>query len=193
MEDHSPWGPIQSSTSYGDGVRMVETAGHGGFLVDRAVNAGIPAHLRIASGAYEEDCDWALVVLALPERFPDDLTKIAIETVRNWRPHAYEKHFGVELQPGESLMRDRKLFKEAHAEDWVAIAAIGLDTRHEDGSNNVEVTAAIGGDRSRSDHATFIVPNSEYRTRGRHGFVIDPERHPRIDTVEPEAMAPAGP
>jgi len=63
----TPWGPIDTVTTIAPGVRAVSTASHGGFLLDPEVNARIPAPLRRESGAYEEDCEWAIVVVALPE------------------------------------------------------------------------------------------------------------------------------
>src|SRR3546814_13103769 len=59
----TPWGMAQSSEIYADGVVFHSTASHGGIKLDRARNAAMPAMLRVASGWYEEDCEWSKFAL----------------------------------------------------------------------------------------------------------------------------------
>ena len=37
-----------------------------------------------------------------------------------------------------------------------------------------------GGRFRDGEEREYLVPTDEYRARGRHGFVIDPSRHPRV-------------
>ena len=73
---YSPWGAVQTEKVIGDGVRLVTTSSHGGFLVTEPALSQMPAILKAFSpwagvGAYEEDCDWVIVVLAFPHLFSD--------------------------------------------------------------------------------------------------------------------------
>lgn len=72
----TPWGAAQTVRNLAPGVVHVTTASHGGFLVTDEVLAKWPVGLRelepfAGHGAYEEDCDWSIVALAMPELFPD--------------------------------------------------------------------------------------------------------------------------
>lgn len=80
----TPWGAPQTVDDIGEGVCFVSTASHGGYYVPPAVNERIPAHWRAISwnnqaarGWYEEDCDWALVALALPHLFIREEVELA--------------------------------------------------------------------------------------------------------------------
>jgi hypothetical protein len=103
----SPWGGIHDAKEYAPGIWRVSTASHGGFIISDEREAAIPAHLK--SGAengdygYEEDCGWALVVIAFREElkdhrmpsYPEGQTTLgyAIETLRGWYPKAYAIEF----------------------------------------------------------------------------------------------------
>lgn len=89
----SPWGEVQTMRDFGDGVTFVTTAGHGGFIVSREAAERMPRELReigqdIGRGvlAFEEDCCYAAVVLAFPEKFPADTVRTADESIRHWFP-----------------------------------------------------------------------------------------------------------
>lgn len=83
----TPWGPSQHVVNVAEGIRFVETASHGGYLLDADRNARIPLAWRAISwngnghrGWYEEDCDWALVALTFPAAFPPDAADAARKT-----------------------------------------------------------------------------------------------------------------
>ena len=168
----TPWGIAQTSVAYTEGIVCHSTASHGGFQVDEERSAAMPAALRNRDGWYEEDAEWAKVATAFPALFTDYEREHAERTLRDWNPDAWEAAYGRALRPSESFVRDRQHFEAAHARSWVVIAAISS----RDHPGQVECTAARGGDRRAKDRRSFLVPADEYRI-GRHGFVIDPERH----------------
>lgn len=168
----SPWGASQGGAVYAEGVVFHVTASHGGFNLDDARNTAMPAALRIESGWYEEDCDWAMVAFGFPELFTTYERRIAEKTLRDTYPERWEAVHGRPLAPGESFTKDRHLFEEAHAQDWIVISAsVSGNT-----PGLVKCVAALGGKRDRRPYRGFLVPKAEYRF-GPHGFVIDEARH----------------
>lgn len=167
----TPWEWSQGAEVYAEGVVFHSTAGHGGFNLDDTRNATMPAILRIESGWYEEDCDWALVAFGFPELFTAYERRIAEKTLRDTFPERWEAIHGRALAPGESFMNDRRLFEVAHAQDWIVVSAIRSDVR----PGFVECIATLGGDRAGSRRC-YLVPAGEYRCEP-HGFVIDEARH----------------
>ena len=89
----TPWGRADSVKAIGtiglDTIYSVETPSHGGYFVPKRLLHRIPqAHQERAarwSGSpqwYEEDCEWASVVIAFPELFASftlDAAKEAME------------------------------------------------------------------------------------------------------------------
>lgn len=183
MATSTPWGPSQHSKKYGRGIIFYGTAGHGGFHVSRTLNVKIPQYLRNEDGWYEEDCEYAKVVIAFPDRFPDDTVKHATESLRGWNPDAYEAHFGVVLGPGESYIKDQRRFQEDHKNDLVVVSAYG---DHQPGvpSGFVGVVAYVGGRDAnyqfKGEPRYFLVPDEEYTSRRRYGFAVDLERHQEV-------------
>jgi len=180
MSTSTPWGPSQHVERYGPGITWYETASHGGYHVAPTLQAKMPDYLRIEGGWYEEDCDWARVVVFFPERFRGEQVTAADETLKNWAPAAWEAHFRRALVPGESYIRDQELFRERTKTEWVVISAVG-DWHQDVPPGMVGCWARLGG--SRSPHAIerrFLVPAGEYDARGsggHFGFVVDVDRH----------------
>ena len=173
MRVSTPWGMSQGATVYVDGIVCHSTASHGGFKLDRARNAAMPRALRIDGGWYEEDGEWAKVALGYPDLFTDREKASADRTLRDWYADAWEAVHGRALLPQESFQRDRERFEREHTADWVVISAI----RSEWHPGYVETVATLGGLRLDGvRQRRFLVPDDEY-TAGRHGFVIDLERH----------------
>ena len=168
----TPWGMAQSSEIYADGVVFHSTASHGGIKLDRARNAAMPAMLRVAGGWYEEDCEWSKVAIGFPDLFTDYERRHADRTLRDYYPECWEAVHGRTLEPGKSFANDRRLFREAHAQDWVVVSAITSKER----LRFVDCVATLGGDGTASSRRRFLVPDTEYRA-GPHGFVIDEQRH----------------
>lgn len=171
----TPWDLSQVSLTYADGVVFYSTASHGGFKLDDARNAAVPDPLRHEDGWYEEDEDWAKVAVAFPALFTSLERRHAEKTVRNAWPDYWEAVHGRALAPGESWAKDRRLFHDTHAQDWIVVSA-GMSKAH---PGMVECYAALGGDRMVNKRRGFLVPSDEY-VIGRFGFVIDEARHREI-------------
>lgn len=174
----TPWGMSQSATIYAEGIVFHSTAGHGGFKLDRARNAGMHPALRLSGGWYEEDAEWALVAAGYPDLFTYREQAMADRAMRDWYPDAWEAVHGRTLSAAESFTRDRQQFARRHAKDWVVISAV----RSSDHPGMVEALATVGGDRNSQETRRFLVRVGEYAA-GRHGFVIVPAFHQDIVRV----------
>jgi len=185
---HSPWGPVQYQTAITDDITWVGTAGHGGCKVSPKLNKTIPDYLRNEDGWYEEDCDWSKVFVALEAHIllanMDACSAKIINagdhktTLLAYYPDAFEQFYGVPVEPGQSYTRDKQLFAKKHANDYIAVSA----STDKNDPNMVIVTACIGGRNENGQYNApvweFHVTSEEYKTRSKHGFVIDPKRHP---------------
>jgi hypothetical protein len=185
MATNTPWGPAQQKVAYGRGINFYSTAGHGGYKVSTKLNASMPDHLRIPDGWYEEDCDWARVVAAFPDRFSVNVQDAAKKTLAKWAPDAYEQQYGEVLLPGQSYIKDAREFENTHAQDLVVVSAIGSGASYAPNvpKGMVGCIARIGAKRNGLDKANdryFLVPENEYRQRSAHGFVIDVSKHQEI-------------
>lgn len=171
--DITPWGASQGATHYGEGVVFHATASHGGFHLSEVRNTLVDHRLRRHNGWYEEDAEWAIVALTFPDLFTNLERRSADQTVRDSWPDAWEAIRGTILEPGQSFEKDRRVFHERHAEDWIVISAIHSDHH----SGFVETIATRGGERGPSvEERRFLVPIADYDP-GRFGFVIDPAQH----------------
>jgi hypothetical protein len=91
----TPWGRAQVQKRWTDGIYEFETATHGGFYLQPEWNAVIPEALIAGSanaeqcrnGWYEEDVDWAIVVLSFPYIFGAKLARQAVVQLRNDNPN----------------------------------------------------------------------------------------------------------
>lgn len=103
---HSPWGPIQhaSNLEAQHGVTAVSTASHGGIKVDAEINLCIPDYMRVASGWYEEDCDWCLPVIGLHHskkcdvKFSRKIRGMAYKTFLQFYPRRFTLFFKPKKQ-----------------------------------------------------------------------------------------------
>jgi len=179
MAKYSPWGPIQDTTEITEGVSFVSTAGHGGLKLDRKRNAEMPEALRRKGGWYEEDCEYSLVMVGLPQYFKPEEVARAHQTAKNWFPDEYEAFTGTIIPLNESYIKQERQFAIDHANDYVVVAAWG-DWNKAVPKGMVGVAACKGGDRN-TERRCFLVPDDEYKTRSHFGFVIDTARHQPID------------
>lgn len=103
--ERTPWGIADGATQYGPGLVFYYTPSHGGFHVEPDLLATMPAHLRSIrpfcgqEGWYEEDCDYALVALAFPDRFhPDELSAAGDIFKAHHAKHLTREHAALCLQ-----------------------------------------------------------------------------------------------
>ena len=182
----SPWGQVDHEREVAPGMTFVSTASHGGFKLDRRLNAEVPEYMRRPGGWYEEDVDWAVVAVVFPAAFSEKEQESAVHTFRNWRPDAYERFFGEEIPPGQSHVKDERRCLEEHRDDYIGMAAYG-DWKAGVPKGQVGVFAGRGGrgpdGRYPKDTAWFLVPEDEYRQSTPCGFVVDESRHPRVEEL----------
>lgn len=181
----TPWGHAQTTKTLGEGVAFVSTPGHGGFFVAPEQNEKVPAYMRDASGWYEEDVDWAIVATVFPALFSDEDRARAEDTLRNWRPEAWESWTGRALTAGQSSERDRVAHYLAHQADQIVIAAWG-GPMNRIPAGQVLVCAKTGG-RDPEGHIAsdareswHLVTDAAYAARSPHGFVV-PAGTPETD------------
>lgn len=178
------WGAVQSEKLLAPGITSISTPSHGGILVEKQLNLLIPEYMRSPDGAYEEDIDWSIVATVFPHAFTREQRGHAKEILRHSIPMAYELYYNEVIPPGESHAKDEIAFKILHQNDYIGLAAFG-DWHPEVPPGEVVVFAARGGRTANygipKDRAYFVVSPDEYEERSPYGFVIDEERHPRIN------------
>ncbi len=168
----TPWGKSDYQKEVTKEIVFHATPGHGGYKVYDKQNKRIPDYMRKDQGWYEEDCEWALVVVSLPEFFPEKTVLEAKNTFRNWFPKEYEQFYGVTLAPGESYINDHNNFDKAHENDMVVVSALGTD------NHMVICMATKGGKRSHEEwnHPKwYLITSEKYSTRKGFSYVIQPE------------------
>jgi hypothetical protein len=86
----TPWGKADHYSNLGQGIFACSTSSHGGIFVPPELLHNIPAAARNDakrwSGSeqwFEEDCCWAHVAAALPDRFTPEQVKAAISLNRS--------------------------------------------------------------------------------------------------------------
>lgn len=170
---HSPWGPVQSSTTIADGIYTVSTRSHGGFKLDRSRNANVPPCVRAAGGWYEEDLAWCWVAISYPNHFKPEDVASAKQAAKNWFPDQYLLIFGGTLDPSESRELRRRAFAVSTHEQYVVRSASG-DWARGVPKGMVRVHAHKA---STNEERCFLVDAVEYDQRGPFGFVVDERRH----------------
>jgi len=111
MATQTIWGAAQNKIKFATGINFYTTASHGGFVLSKGKNAQMPEYLRNDNCSYEEDCEFAKVILAFPQYFKEKEIDSAKECLKAWNPYCYERMFNVVLQPGESYIKDKDLEK----------------------------------------------------------------------------------
>lgn len=190
----TPWGVADYQTEVAPGIMRVETSSHGGIFLDGERNAKIPAYMRrgnaVDGGWYEEDCEACIPACVFRDEFYEDYKRRVagvssentpqsfdqivdgeIRTLRQWFPDEYEKFTGRTIEPGESTVRDERLFYERYKGHWVTVSAVG-DWHKGVPKGQVGVIAKKLGQEVTSGEKWFLLPLQTYRTRGNHGYVI---------------------
>jgi hypothetical protein len=101
----------------------------------------------------------------------------AVDSAKNWSPDVYEALTGETVAVGDSYMLTKRAFEKEHENDYVTRAAWG-DWHDAVVEGKVGVFAVR---RADGDEAYFLVGGDEYDDRDRFGFVVDTERHERVE------------
>ena len=187
----TPWGTADHITILADGVRRVDTPSHGGYKLDARMNRKVAEAWRQDGGWYEEDCDWAIVVITFPDLFPLDAIGPAHDTAINWYPDAYCTVTGTPIESiAERSWKLRQRAAEiANAEKWVVVSAFGSWHKAVP-EGMVGVVTSLGGKRTvGTPTRNFLVSAEEYEKAAHDWFAIDPDRHQRWVGPDAEAVA----
>jgi hypothetical protein len=195
---NTPWGRGRVTETLPNGIKRVDTPGHGGYFVPAELREKMPAPYRTdpwsGNGWFEEDCGWAMVAASFPEHFDEKSLADADRTLRNWFPSQWEEVNGRELQPGESMKRDEERFFANHANDFLSVCAYG-DWHKRVPEGMVGVVCVRGGRDLKTgsyegrESRGFLVPEAEYvKKPGDFAFIADPERYAAWDE-EPSTKA----
>lgn len=138
--------------------------------------------------SYEEDCEWAIAIVALPslvndpKLFSGTLNQVledARNRLRNNYPDIYEELTGEKTTPENSHKRAQEQFERENASNWVVISASG-DWKVGCPTGYMECIATLGGRRKRQGQAVpkeriFYITARAYEKRDlRFGYVIQP-------------------
>lgn len=126
------WGTPDIASQLLPGIWEVHTPGHGGMILSDERQAAMPEALRLEGVSYEEDVDWALVVLAfaaefnrLPTKGFDLLVENARASVKAWHPDRYSAHTGEIVEAKHSHVLRRREAVSAQIGNYVVVSASG--------------------------------------------------------------------
>ena len=181
MATYTPWGYADGKTKYAVGVNFYTTPSHGGIILSEGKNKLIPDYARRDDRAYEEDCDYAIVVTFLGQFFSEEMRTSAKASLRVWNPDIYERYYGEVIPSGESWVKDKRVFKSVTRESFVVTSASG-DWHADVPEGYVGVTAVKA---STDERREFLVNARHYAERGQFGYVINEAfDHPWFKTVK---------
>lgn len=117
---YSIWGEPHHAVEIVPGIWQVDTASHGGLILSEERQAAMPKCLRMGENSYEEDCNWALPVIAFEQeirsagRLEDIIIQHAHDTAKCWHPDKYSAFSGIEVTEVESpILKRRNAYKAA--------------------------------------------------------------------------------
>ena len=105
----SIWGAVQQADQLGPGIWSVMTASHGGIILSDQRQAAMPPALQIEGGSDEEDCDWALPILAFSSELDGQgscsagFLQLARDTAKCWHPDRFSAFTGEAVEEKISL------------------------------------------------------------------------------------------
>jgi hypothetical protein len=197
----TPWGSADHVTHLAPGVASVSTPGHGGVKLSPARNKEVDPIWRQGDGFYEEDTLWSVTAITHPEGFSEDHQRYAHESARRWYPDEYEAVVGKDpakygvtdykpIAPGESLVRDEKVFFAENA-DKVQRAWSASYSKDHPGMTEVTVSDVTStGMRGDNPTRTILVPSGEYEDLRSNNFRTFPKDAP-YQVITPFVL-PAG-
>lgn len=201
----SPWGVVQAAEQPLPGIWQVSTASHGGFLLSGERQSAMPDVLRLDDAAYEDDVDWARIMVAFDDEFrssrlpePEAQIEQARATLRCWLPDLWTAHTGEPVAGRDSHVVLRRAALLAALGKHVVTAAWG-DWADWVPAGKVGVSASVV---ARVDHKGFAtyVPGSAVTAlldqsayKAGHGFVLEDHPHELVNraTSTTKECAPA--
>lgn len=147
----SPWGPIQHQVTLAPGIVQVSTAGHGGIWISPERLAEMPEDIRTAKNYsgdpqwFEEDCDWAKVILAFPFAGKPESYYFAVQTCEQFE---YLRHL---VTPERKAKADRWLAD--NSDKWCS--AGGMTGENAEGKRGWFESAEKLTDRSQRRNKWF--------------------------------------
>ena len=143
--DDTPWGSPHAAEQVLPGIWRVSTASHGGLLLSDARLDAMPDSLRLVGGAFEEEVDWGLAVLAFEAEYRAAAGEFAAldialahDTARVWHPDRYGAFIGRPVSLTDShVLRMRAAYQSLIGEivvvsasgdwaDWVPAGRVGV-------------------------------------------------------------------
>lgn len=176
---NSMWGAVQTADQVLPGIWSVTTASHGGLILSLERRKAMPDALGSDTSQYEEDCEWALVILAFETEFQassnltDAHVRTARDTVKCWNPDKYTAFTGEEVAENEShVLRDRNAYAEKIGKccvtsawgswaDWVPEGKVGVV------GMKVESVSHLGQAKYTGERVYALVDKDIYDKRGR--------------------------
>lgn len=127
--------------------------------------------------AYEEDCEWSIAVVGLPElanqaglfgqETPGETLERTRRLCRDWYPDIFEQLTGEQATPENSFKRAEDAFARENADNWVVVSARSAE------HGFVKCCATKGGvHRHDVPQAEYLVSALRYDHRSRFGYVI---------------------
>ncbi|PNG27412.1 DUF7007 domain-containing protein [Methylocella silvestris] len=205
----SPRGAVIETYEIAPGVLWFRTAARSGYRLSPRRQKALPRSMRTVDGWYEDITEWAAVAVVFANVFDQlpagaeaggrSLYELGKETLKNWRPEAYERWFETSLDMDEIWSLPVMQFHRLHADRWIALAAFGasdgpaVDARH----SRQHVRAKRGGDppygaamgAQRAELRRFSVEIGELHLERGKPFLVDPGRHPEITIEEDMILA----
>ena len=176
MGTRTPWGTSDHSEKVAPGIIFYGTPSHGGYHLSPKRNAKVAEPLRRKDGWYEEDCDYARVLLTFPELFAPERVAEAKRSVKSWAPDEYTEATGEPVAVEESfILRERA---KAHENDPI----VTYTTAPADYDWFGTVTVEVAGCDSRGRAVRKVTgPKAHVEAqRGRYGSGL----HLAVDEAE---------
>ena len=86
---HTIWGEAETALPVAQGIHLVTTASHGGYVLSHHRIKVLKQLFPLATPYkgderyWEEDCDWVYVIMAFPQCFNDDQVQLAKKQYQN--------------------------------------------------------------------------------------------------------------
>ncbi|ACK52083.1 hypothetical protein Msil_3175 [Methylocella silvestris BL2] len=205
----SPWGTITEAHEIAPGVMWFRANARSGYRLSPRRQKALPRSMRTVDGWYEDTTEWAAVAVVFANIFDEmpaggeasgrSLYELGKETLKHWRPEAFEGWFETSLDMDEIWSLPVMRFHRLHADRWMALGSFHASYGYviEAGGPRPHVRAKRGGDPPygavtglpRAEIRRFAVEVGELHQGRGKPFLIDPDRHAEIAIEEDAVLA----